>query len=116
MLSAPAYAQQAAAAAPSGAEGIFLQFAPLVFIFGIFYFLLIRPQQKRAKEFRAMIAAVQKGDMVVTGGGLVGRVTSVSDTEVEVELGPNMRVKAVKSTLSSVKDPKAREAANDTAK
>ena len=99
----------AAAGAPSGAS-FFIQTIPLVLVFVIFWFLLIRPQQKRMKEHQAEIAAVKKGDRVVTGGGLIGKVTKVGDTEVEVELGPNVRVQALKSTLSQVVDPTARPA------
>ena len=100
----------AAAAAPSGGASFFIQTIPLVLVFVIFWFLLIRPQQKRMKEHQAEIAAVKKGDRVVTGGGLIGKVTKVGDTEVEVELGPNVRVQALKSTLSQVVDPTARPA------
>lgn len=102
MFSTPAYAQSASNAAGGGAAA-FLQLVPLILIFVIFYFLLIRPQQKRAREHRALIDAVKKGDTVVTGGGLVGKVTKVDELEVEVELAPNTRVRAVKSTLSDVR-------------
>ena len=81
----------AAAAAPSGGASFFIQTIPLVLVFVIFYMLLIRPQQKRMKEHQAEIAAVKKGDRVVTGGGLIGRVTKVGDTEVEVELAERPR-------------------------
>ena len=100
----------AAAAAPSGGTSFLVQTFPLVLIFVIFYLLLIRPQQKRMKEHQAQISAVKKGDRVVTGGGLLGRVTKVGDTEVEVEIAPNVRVQAVKSTLSQVVDPTAKPA------
>ena len=103
----------AAAAAPSGGAAFFIQTAPLILVFLIFYFLMIRPQTKRMKEHRAQIDAVKKGDKVVTGGGLIGRVTKVTDTEVEVELAQGMKVRAVKSTLSQVVDPTAAPAAND---
>ena len=99
-----------AAAAPSGGASFFIQTIPLVLVFVIFYMLLIRPQQKRMKEHQAQIAAVKKGDRVVTGGGLIGKVTKVGDTEVEVELAPNIRVQAVKSTLAQVVDPTAKPA------
>lgn len=102
-----------AAAAPSAGASFFVQTMPLVLIFVIFYFLMIRPQTKRMKEHRAQIDAVKKGDKVVTGGGLIGRVTKVTDTEVEVELGQGMKVRAIKSTLSQVVDPTAAPAAND---
>ena len=103
----------AAAAAPSGAAAFFFNVFPLVLVFLIFWFLMIRPQQKRMREHQAQIAAVKKGDRVVTGGGLIGKVTKVTDTEVEVELGQGVRVTAVKSTLTQVVDPSAAKAAND---
>lgn len=112
MFASPAYAQAAGAAAPGGAA-IFMQMAPLVLIFIVFYFLLIRPQQKRMKDQRATIDAVKKGDTVVTGGGLVGRVTRVDETEVEIELAPNVRVRAVKSTLADVRSAAGAKPAND---
>jgi len=102
-----------AAAAPSGGASFFVQTIPLVLVFVIFYFLMIRPQQKRMKEHQAQIAAVKKGDRVVTGGGLIGKVTKVGETEVEVELGQGVRVQAVKSTLTQVVDPTAAKPAND---
>ncbi len=106
-----------AAAAPAGSAGsgmaAIVNFAPLVLIFVVFYFLLIRPQQQQVKKHRAKIMAVKKGDQVVTGGGLVGKVTRVDDTYADIELGPNMKVKAVKSTLSDVIDPATAKPAND---
>jgi len=90
----------AAAAAPSAGASFFVQTIPLVLVFVIFWFLLIRPQQKRMKDHQAQIAAVKKGDRVVTGGGLLGKVTKVTDSEVEVELGQGIKVTAVKSTLT----------------
>ena len=83
---------------------------PLVLIFVIFYFLMIRPQQKRMKEHQATIAAVKKGDDVVTAGGVRGRVTKVTDDEVEVEIASNVRVRVVKSTLSNVLTKSAKPA------
>jgi len=100
----------AAAAPQSGAAATLFGLFPFILVFIIFWFLLIRPQQKRMKEHQAQIAAVKKGDRVVTGGGLIGRVTKVGDSEVEVELAPNIRVQALKSTLSQVVDPTARPA------
>ncbi|MEQ7873824.1 preprotein translocase subunit YajC [Sphingomonas sp. ASV193] len=105
LLQAPA-----AADAPSSTTAFLVQTAPLVLIFVVFWVLMIRPQQKRMRDHRALIDAVKKGDKVVTGGGLIGRVTRVTDGEVEVELGPNMRVTALKGTLSDVIDPKAKPA------
>jgi preprotein translocase subunit YajC len=107
-----AYAQTAGGGvAPTAA---IMQFLPLVAIFIIFYFLLIRPQQRRLKEHRALVDAVKRGDTVVTGGGLIGKVTKVEDAEVEVEIAANVRVKVVKSTLTDVRAKG--EPANDTTK
>jgi len=102
-----------AAAAPSAGSSFFIQTIPLVLVFIIFWFLMIRPQQRRMKAHQAQIAAVKKGDRVVTGGGLIGKVIKVGETEVEVELGPNMRVMVVKSTLTQVGNPAATKPAND---
>lgn len=99
-----------AAVAPSSGASFFIQTIPLVLVFVIFWFLLIRPQQKRMKEHQAQIAAVKKGDRVVTGGGLIGKVIKVGDTEVEIELAQGIRVQAIKSTLSQVVDPTAKPA------
>ena len=91
-----------AAAAPQGGAAAFSFFIPMVLMLGIFWILVWRPQSKRMKEHQASIMAVKKGDRVITGGGLIGKVIKVNDNEVEVELGPNVRVTAVKSTLSQV--------------
>lgn len=101
MLITPAYAQAGANASGSGAA-FFVQLAPLLLIFVIFYVLLIRPQQKRMKEHAAKIGAVARGDQVVTGGGLVGKVTKVEADHVEVEIANGVRVRAVKTSLSDV--------------
>lgn len=94
---------QAVAATPTaGGSDFILQMAPLLLVFVIFYVLMIRPQQTRVKRHQATLAAVQKGDEVITGGGLRGRVTKVLDDEVEVEIAPTVKVRAVKSMLSSV--------------
>ena len=114
MLISPAYAQ---------GTGLFdqsalVQFLPLVLIFVVFYFLLIRPQQKKAKDQRAMLDALRRGDRVVTGGGILGTVAKVvSPEEVEVDIGTGVRVRVVRSTITSVlakPDPAAaREAAKE---
>ncbi len=79
------------------------QFLPLILIFAIMYFLLIRPQQKKVKEHQAMVAAVRRGDQVVTQGGLIGKVSKVKDdNEVEVELAEGVKVRVVKSTIAQV--------------
>ena len=77
---------------------------PLVLLFGIFYFLIIRPQQQRAKAHQAMVAAVKRGDTVVTAGGLIGKVSKVKDDgEVMVEIADNVQVRVLKSTLTEVR-------------
>ena len=115
MLISPAYAQAAGGAFDQSA---LIQFLPLVLIFVVFYFLLIRPQQKKQKEQRAMIDAVRRGDRVVTGGGILGTVNRVvSPEEVEVDIASGVRVRVVRSTISQVlakPDPAAvREAARE---
>ena len=84
-------------------EGI-ASLVPLILVFLIMYFLLIRPQQKKLKEHQAMVAALRRGDQVVTGGGLLGRVTRVKDNEneVEVEIAPGVNVRVIRSTITSV--------------
>ena len=81
----------------------FGQFIPLILIFAIMYFLLIRPQQKKAKEHAAMVAALRRGDQVVTQGGLIGKVAKVKDdNEIEVELAEGVKVRVEQSTIASV--------------
>jgi len=94
--------QAAPAGQAGGATGLLLGIAPWLLIFVIFYMLMIRPQQRRVKEHQAAIAAVKKGDEVITGGGIRGRVTKVSDDEAEVEIANGVRVRVVKSTLTGV--------------
>jgi len=79
-------------------------FVPLILIFGIMYFLLIRPQQKKLKEHQAMVAALRRGDQVITQGGLVGKVTKVKDesNEVEVEIASGVNVRVIRSTIATV--------------
>ena len=103
----------AGTSATGGAAGFLVQLAPLVLIFVIFWFLLIRPQQKRMKAHRDLISAVKRGDRVVTGGGLLGKVTKVMDDEVEIDLGGGQKVRALKSTLSDIRGPNAATPAND---
>jgi preprotein translocase subunit YajC len=100
------------AAGGAGGSAFFVQLFPLLLIFVVFYLFLIRPQQKRAKEHEAKINAVQKNDEVVTAGGLMGKVIKVADDYVEVEIAPNVRVKAVKSTIANVQS-RGTKAAND---
>jgi preprotein translocase subunit YajC len=108
MLISTAYAQDLTAL-----MGGATQFLPLVLIFGVFYFLLIRPQQQRAKEMKAMLLSLKRGDRVVTGGGILGTVQKVKEgsNEVEVELSANLRVTVLRDTISTVLKPTA---ANDS--
>ena len=99
MFATPAFAQ---AAGGAGAAGGLISFVPIILIFGIMYLLMIRPQQKKLKDHKAMVEALRRGDQVVTSGGMIGKVTKVADGEVEVELAPNVRVRVVRSTLSQV--------------
>lgn len=97
MLISPAYAQ--GFADPQA----MMQFLPLVLIFVVFYFLLIRPQQKRAKEHKTMLSNLRRGDRIVTGGGIIGTVAKVvGDDEVMVDIAEGMRVRVVRSTITSV--------------
>jgi len=81
-----------------------IQFAPFVVIFAIMYFLILRPQQRRAKEQREMVQGARRGDVVVTSGGLIGKVTkSTDDAEVELEIAPNVRVRLARSGITEVR-------------
>ena len=109
MLFSPAYAQDAAGAAANP----LMQMAPLILIFVIFYFLLIRPQMTARKKHAEMVSNVRRGDVVVTAGGIIGKVTKVLEgEEIMVELADNVTVKVLKSTLSDVRT-KPQPAAND---
>jgi len=104
MLISSAYAQ-AQGGAQAGTGGSLVELLlPLILIMVIFYFLLIRPQQKRMKQHREMVGAIRRGDTVVTSGGLIGKVTRVSDDELQVELAEGTRVRVVKSTIAEVRD------------
>jgi len=98
-LIAPAYAQTAPAA-PFG--GDLMAFLPMVAIFVVFYFLLIRPQQKKAKEARAMLEALQKGDEVVTGGGMLGRISKLGEQYVTVEIAPNTEITVQRAAIAQL--------------
>ncbi|MCT4577688.1 preprotein translocase subunit YajC [Donghicola sp.] len=81
----------------------FAQFVPLILIFAIMYFLLIRPQQKKMKEHQNMVSNLRRGDQVVTQGGVIGKVSKVKDdNEVEVEIAENVKVRVVKATVTQV--------------
>ena len=93
-----------------GAASLLMGILPWLLIFGIFYILMIRPQQRRVKEHQAAINAVKKGDDVITGGGIRGRVTKVTDEEAEVEIAQGVKIRVIKSTISTVVRPNSKPA------
>ena len=102
-----------AAGGAGGPQDMLIQFAPIVGLMVLFYFLLIRPQQKRAKEHRETISAVKRGDTVVLSSGLIGKVVRVEDTEVGLEIAQGVTVKVVKTMISEVRTRGAPAPAND---
>lgn len=112
MFATPAYAQ-AAGAAPAGPEAMLMQFLPLIALVVLFYFLLIRPQQKRMKQHQAMLAALKRGDTVVLPSGVIGKVVRVEDKEVGVEVATGVTVKVVKGMISDVRAKGDPAPAND---
>lgn len=102
MFITPAYAQ--AAGAPAGAGDFIGMVLPLVLIMGVFYFLLIRPQQRKMKQHQEMLKQVSKGDTVITSGGLIGKVVKVvDDNELQVEVGENVKVRIMRSGIADVR-------------
>lgn len=99
MLITDAFAQSAAA--PAG-DPVMTFLVPMALVFVIFYFLVIRPQNKRLKEQKAKLDAVRRGDEVVTGGGIVGKVAHVREDKIEVEIAPNVRIKVLKGSISDI--------------
>lgn len=97
MLISTAHAQQAATTDPMGG---FMQLLPIILMFVVLYFLMIRPQMKRAKEHKALIEALVKGDEVVTGGGIAGRVTRVSDNFLTLEVAPAVEIQVQKQAVT----------------
>ncbi|WP_374531211.1 preprotein translocase subunit YajC [Novosphingobium sp.] len=103
----------AQAAAAGDAPPAWMQFLPLVAMVGVFWFLILRPQMKRQKELQNKIGGIKKGDQVLTGGGFLAKVLKVDEHYVDLELGPNVKVKALKSTIADVVPPLGSSAAND---
>ncbi len=110
-MTAPAMTAMLLQAAPASSP--LYSIGMMVALFAIFYFLLIRPQQKRAKDHRGMVDGVKRGDSVVTGGGLIGKVAKVNENEVQIDLAEGVRVTAVKATLQDVRSKTAPKPAND---
>lgn len=104
LLISSAYAQDAAAPAMADSNSLLMNIAPILVIFVIFYFLVIRPQGKKIKAHQEMMGALKKGDMIVTGGGFLGKVTNVHDDIVTVDIGNGVEVRALKHTLSGLHD------------
>jgi len=92
-----------AAGGPAGGMAAFQQVIPLVFMFAIFYFLLIRPQQKKAKEHKALLESMKKGDNVITAGGVHGKVVAVENELVTLEVANNVNIKITKSYIATIK-------------
>ncbi|WP_326523531.1 preprotein translocase subunit YajC [Sphingomonas sp.] len=113
MFISPAYAQAAGDASASGGFASIVSILPLVLIFVVFYFLMIRPQSKRMKALQASVAAVKKGDTIVTAGGMIGKVTKVEDRFVEAEIATGVKVKIVKATIAEVTPLGGAKPAND---
>jgi len=103
----------AAAGGAAEAPPAWLQFMPLVAMGLIFWFLILRPQMRQQKEHRTKIAAVKKGDQVLTGGGLLGKVTRVDENYADIEIAQGVKVKALKTTIADVIDKTAGTPAND---
>ena len=101
MFISPAYAQ---AASPFGGDSMLVSLLPFILIFVIMYFLILRPQQKRQKQHQEMVKNVRRGDTVITSGGLIGKVTKVSDDEqIEVEVADGVRVRQMRSMIADVR-------------
>jgi preprotein translocase subunit YajC len=100
VLISPAFAQ--GAPAPAGGDAGLLGFLPIILMFVLLYFLMIRPQMKRAKEQKAMIDALQKGDEVITAGGVVGKITGLSDHYLTVEIAANTQVSVQKAAVTTL--------------
>jgi len=101
MFISPAFAQGAGA---GDGGNLLINFAPFILIFVIFYFLIIRPQQKKQKEHRSMLAALRRGDNIVTAGGIVGKVSKViDDNEVEIEVAKDIRIRVMRSFIQDVR-------------
>lgn len=112
MFISPAHAQAAGAA---GGGDLFVSLMPLILIFVVFYFLLIRPQQQRVKQHKSMVEALKKGDQIVTGGGILGKVTRVDAGEptLMVEIAPNVTVKVARATITEVVTKPTPSTSND---
>ncbi|WP_297695980.1 preprotein translocase subunit YajC [Phenylobacterium sp.] len=114
MFATPAFAQAAGATGAGGGPGILMQVLPLVAIMVLFYFLMIRPQQRRMRQHQDMVAGLKRGDTVVLPSGVIGKVVRVEDKEVGVEVATGVTVKVVKSMISEVRARGEPAPANDS--
>jgi preprotein translocase subunit YajC len=116
MFATPAFAQAAGAATSGGPQDMIIQFLPLVALVVLFYFLMIRPQQRRMRQHQEMVAALKRGDTVVLPSGVIGKVVRVEDKEVGVEISSGVTVKVVRSMISEVRARGEPAPANDSKK
>lgn len=114
MFATPAFAQTAAGAASGGPQDMLIQFLPLIALVVLFYFLMIRPQQRRMKAHQQAISAIKRGDVVVLPSGVIGKVVRVEDNEVGVEIATGVTVKVVKAMISEVRTRGEPAPANDS--
>jgi len=114
MFATPAYAQAAGAAADGGPQAMLIQFLPLVALVVLFYFLMIRPQQRRMKQHQTMLGGLKRGDTVVLSSGIIGKVVRVEDKEVGLEVATGVTVKVVKSMIADVRVRGEPAPANDS--
>ena len=114
MFISEAFAQTAPAAGGDPTSGILIQMAPIVLVVIVFYFLLIRPQNEARKRHAEMVAALKKNDIVVTNGGFIGKVKSVQDDELRIELAPNVDVRILRGAVAEVRSKTEPAPANDS--
>jgi len=108
MFITPAYAQAAATGANGGMNDILIQIAPFGIVLVIFYFLLLRPQQQRAKDQADMLSKIARGDTIVTTGGIIGKVTKDNDpAELEIEIAPNVKIRVMRQMITDVRGKSA---------
>ena len=114
MFATPAYAQAAGGAAGGGMEAMLVQFLPLIALVVLFYFLMIRPQQRRMKQHQQMLGALKRGDSVVLSSGMIGKVVRVEEKEVGLEIATGVTVKVVKTMIADVRAKGEPAPANDS--
>jgi preprotein translocase subunit YajC len=114
VFATPAFAQAAGAAAPSGTDSLLQMLPMLIGFIAIMYFFMIRPQQQRAKQHKAMISAIKRNDTVVLSSGLIGKVTRVEEAEISMEVASGVNVRVVKAMITEVRAKGEPAPANDT--